>query len=368
LQRPGAKRAGTGLPSWFENLLPDRGTELRRRLCALYSLRDGQSFALLHALGHDLLGAVEARSTDGDVGPDDEPTTSPEGATERIDEGTPRLSALTGVQMKFSMSMVGRGLALPASGPRGHWIIKLPLAGFDELPEIERTTMTWARESGFDVPEHFTPELAKLSGIPAEWIGGATRAFAVKRFDRRDDGTKIHQEDLCQALDILPGNKYGTGPPSISFDGALRFVTDFAGEPTGREMARRIGFMIASGNDDAHLKNWSLLWGAATRPTLTPCYDLVSTISWPEFGWSRPEGPQLALPLGGQRLFRHIDKGTLVAFAERSAQAWAKEEVMTGIVRAMEALHRLGREVPERMRSALDIHRKVVPVLNDVDH
>jgi hypothetical protein len=41
---------------------------------------------------------------------------------------------------------------------------------------------------------------------------------------------------------------------------------------------------------------------------------------------------------------------------------------MTGIVRAMEALHRLGREVPERMRSALDIHRKVVPVLNDVDH
>jgi HipA-like protein len=55
LRRPGPRQQGTGLLPWFENLLPEPGSELRRRICAVHGLRDGQSFALLAALGRDLV-------------------------------------------------------------------------------------------------------------------------------------------------------------------------------------------------------------------------------------------------------------------------------------------------------------------------
>jgi serine/threonine-protein kinase HipA len=363
LLNPGVKQAGTGLLSWFENLLPERGSELRRRFCELHSLRDGQSFALLGALGRDLLGAVEVHAVGSDLGdlaPSDEP------AIVREEGGPLRLSALTGAQMKFSMSMVGERLVLSAQGAQSYWIVKFPGDRFEELPEVERATMSWARAAGFEVPEHFTPDVTSLVGIPPDWIGGATRAFAIKRFDRRADGTKVHQEDLCQALDVLPGNKYGDTLPRVSFDGALRFVTDIAGEAQGREMARRMGFVLASGNGDAHLKNWSLLWGAATRPKLTPCYDLVSTISWPDLGWERSNGPEMALSIGGERLFRRIGVAALDAFSTRSRRAWAKGEVLEGIARAKQAWRQIADEAPERMRCALETHWEAVPILREV--
>lgn len=367
LSRPGPRQVGTGLPAWFDNLLPERGTELRRRLCALHSLREGQSFALLHALGRDLLGAVEVRATDEGAGDDTTAEPTSDGPpSERGASGALRMGALTGVQMKFSMSMVGEGLTLDAYGGRSHWIVKLPAAQFPELSEVEQATMTWAREAGFEVPEHFTPQVAALEGIPKDWLGAATLAMAVKRFDRRDDGTKIHQEDLCQALDLPPGDKNGDGTPRVAFDGALRFVTDLAGDAEGREMARRLGFMLASGNGDAHLKNWSLVWGAATRPSLAPCYDLVTTIAWPELGWERDDGPTLALALGGERLFRRVGSVALDAFAKAVGRSWVRDEVLDGIARAVRAWPRVANLAPERMRRAVAVHWERVPVLEDL--
>jgi serine/threonine-protein kinase HipA len=265
------------------------------------------------------------------------------------------------------MSMVGEGLALAAYGGRSHWIVKLPAAQFPELSEVEDATMTWAREAGFDVPEHFTPKVAELRGIPQDWLGSATLAFAVKRFDRRDDGTKVHQEDLCQALDLLAGNKYGDGAPRMTFDGALRFVIDAAGEAEGREMARRLGFMLASGNSDAHLKNWSLVWGAATRPKLAPCYDLVSTIAWPELGWDLKDGPDLALALGGERRLRAVGRLAVDILQTSVGRAWVSDEVLSGVVRAKEAWRRVVDRAPERMRRAVETHWRRVPLLDEVE-
>ncbi len=361
LLRPGRRPRVPGLPNWFDNLLPERESELRRRLCAMYSLRDGQSFALLAVVGHDLLGSAYV-SPAASISDDIEPPTTEEDAGH---EPSPdrRLSALTGNQLKFSMSMVGERLAVPARNESGAWIVKLPGQQWDELAEVERATMTWAARSGFDVPEHFTVPIARLDGLPTDWLGRAQSAYAIRRFDRRDDGTRIHNEDLCQALDLPPANKYGNDP-KVTLDGALRFVTDFAGEAAGREMGRRIGFVIASGNDDAHLKNWSLLWGDAVRPTLTPCYDLVCTIAWPDLGWERPDGPRLALGLGQEHLFRKIDLATLDTFAERSQIPWAKDEVREGILRAKESWREIEGVAPERMRRALEIHWKNVPVLS----
>ena len=367
LRAPGSKHAGTGLPAWFENLLPEVDSPLRRRLCAAYGLRLGQSFALLSALGHELSGAVEAHSEsssesagdEAEIAADDDPETKSL-VMER------RFSALAGMQLKFSMSMTNDRLAFPAHGKGGLWIVKLPGREFSDLPNVEHATMSWANAAGFDVPSHFVLASERLDGIPLGWTEEATGAFAVKRFDRRDDGSKVHQEDLCQALDLLSGNKYGDVSPKITFEGALRFVADVCGEAEGREMARRMGFVIASGNGDAHLKNWSLLWGDATKPTLTPCYDFVATIAWRRLGWSRSGGPEVALRFGGEHRFARLDATVVATHAQKSGLPWAEEETMAGIQRARDAWAQVREEAPALMRDAIVTHWASVPLLRAV--
>ena len=128
--------------------------------------------------------------------------------------------------------------------------------------------------------------------------------------------------------------------------------------------------MIASGNSDAHLKNWGLIWGDSSRPALAPCYDLVATITWEDrLGWkarrgpkaTRP-GPELALKLGRQKLFRQLDERALSAFAA-STHRWAEEEVRAGILRARDAWPAVADAAPPRMRAALADHWKAVPLL-----
>ena len=226
--------------------------------------------------------------------------------------------------------------------------------------------MTWARNAGFDVPDHFVVRSSDLLGVPVSWIDEMPSAFAVKRFDRREDGSKIHQEDLCQALDVPPFQKYQeSGQRRVSLDGVVRFVADVAGEEQGRELARRIGFVIASGNSDAHLKNWSLLWGNADRPGLAPCYDFVSTIAWSNlFGWDTAEGLQLSLGLGREKDFARLTQFTLEDHAANSHCAWSKDEIMSGIERARDALPSIASIMPHSMRRALETHWTRVPLLS----
>ena len=138
------------------------------------------------------------------------------------------------------------------------------------------------------------------------------------------------------------------------------------GEEDAREMARRMGFVIASGNGDAHLKNWSLLWGERTRPTLTPCYDLVATIAWESMGWDQTNGPTLALPLGGEIRFRNLTAQCLEACAVGSSCSWAKDEILAGIERSRAAWPEIEEIAPGRMRSAVAKHWSAVPLLDEL--
>jgi serine/threonine-protein kinase HipA len=140
-------------------------------------------------------------------------------------------------------------------------------------------------------------------------------------------------------------------------------ATDVCGEVDGREMARRIGFVIASGNTDAHLKNWSLIWGEKERPSLAPCYDFVTTIAWATLGWERPRGAELALELGGTTHFRMLTESTLDDSARRSGLDWTKQEVLIGIERARSAWAEVAPAAPRRMSEALARHWSLVPLL-----
>jgi serine/threonine-protein kinase HipA len=163
----------------------------------------------------------------------------------------------------------------------------------------------------------------------------------------------------------LPSAKYGgVGAVQVTFDSLLRLVNDIAGEASSREAARRLGFTIASGNDDMHLKNWSLLWGNAERPELTPCYDLVSTVAWRDkHGWGVSGGPQLALSVGNTKRFVSLQTRTLDVLCRKSGLSWAATEVQAGIARARDAWLSSAPDMPELMLPALEEHWQSVPLL-----
>jgi len=366
LRRLGPRSHASDLPAWFENLLPERESPLRLRLSQLYNLREGQSFELLKAVGHDLIGAVEVKPSDGAY-QDELPRAVADKDGSEGELKLDRLSALTGMQLKFSMSMVNERLVLSAKSNSSSWIVKLAGAEYDELAEVEHTTMTWAQHAGFSVPPCFVVPFDQLHGLPRDWVERPTPALAIRRFDRRADGSKIHQEDLCQALGIRSREKYGDQDSRIGFDGALRLVSDACGLEDGHEMARRIGFMIASGNSDAHLKNWALLWGDRLRPRLAPCFDLVATVSWPsKLGWERRGGPRLALHLGNESSFRNLSMLALDRLVASTSFTWARSSILDGIERAKATWPEVEPSAPTRMRDAILQHWEAVPLLETV--
>lgn len=367
LRNPGVQVSGTGLPPWFENLLPEVGSALRERICRTHGLREADSLGLLTVLGQDLPGAVEVRPL-GDHDPD-LPSAPP--TTDAAPTQAWRFS-LAGMQIKLSMRANGQRLTLPVRAESGeYWIVKIPGASYADLPQVEHATMNWAAAAGLPVPPVRVVATELLDGVPAGWVDQVRQAFAISRFDRRPDGTRIHHEDFCQALNLLPLFKYAdAGQARPSYDTLLRLVNDLAGPDEARAFAARLGFVIACGNDDAHLKNWSFCWGAALRPTLSPVYDYVSTVAWRDLhGWGTPKGPTLGLKLGGVREFRALNQAALERCAARAAlpgappARWVIEAVEDGIRRARLAWPAVVAQAPPAMRRALVEHWETVPLL-----
>ncbi|MBK8212885.1 MAG: HipA domain-containing protein [Myxococcales bacterium] len=360
--------AGGTMPAWFENLLPEYDPhapkKLRQYLCARLGIRETQSFRLLAALGHDLPGGVEARPVDtSDSGPELE---APSATDDRL-----RFSSVAGMQLKFSMSLVRSGFVLGATKGARQYLVKLPGAfsgsgGEASLVEVERATMAWTRASGLEVPAHEIVSTKLLSGIDPGWVPEDGTAFAIERFDRSPSGTKLHVEDLCQALGLAPRHKYGVLERGTFGAGSLvAFVADQAGDEEAREATRRLGFVLASGNNDAHLKNWAFVWPAgAPRPKLSPCYDQVATVAWREhFGWALAGGPTLPLAFGSTHRFRLLDDEAVAHAAKAARASWFRDELLEGITRARSAYASVGSVVPAPMHEGLVEHWASTPLL-----
>jgi len=356
---PGPRDGGARLPAWFENLLPEVGSPLRRRVCEHHGLHEHDGPALLEVLGRDLPGAVVVR---GAVDPD-------EGWDDDAESGVAFASRLrfsvAGMQPK--LSMIRRDddrFVLPARDELGDWFVKLAGPRYEELPLVEDATMRWARATGLDVPEHRLVPVDQLIDVDPSFVAGTTRAFAIQRFDRIA-GERIHQEDLAQALEVHPYDKYGgTGRLAVSYDSLTRLVADACGDEARGDMIERLAFTIACGNDDAHLKNWSFQWPhGEARPRLSPCYDFVATVSWPEFGWSADTEPELALPFARSKRLVDLDAARVASFAQRARAPDSVDVFMAALERAQTAWRDLEAEVPDRMRSALQEHWARVPVL-----
>ena len=130
-----------------------------------------------------------------------------------------------------------------------------------------------------------------LPGLDERFVEFGQFVFAIERYDRTPDGSRIHQEDFAQVRGIPPDLKYG----GASYEGLARFVGDQCGRDDLLEFIHRTVFMLLSGNTDAHLKNWSLVYPDKRSARLAPAYDFVFVRNYP--GLDR----RLALPLAKER-------------------------------------------------------------------
>ncbi|HBL29550.1 MAG TPA: hypothetical protein DD490_22170, partial [Acidobacteria bacterium] len=174
------------------------------------------------------------------------------------------------------------------------------------LVENELAVLEWARGAGFDVPEcsledvsALTPALRGHAGPPEG------RVLVIRRYDR-EGSRRIHQEDFAQVAGLSPRLKYD----QLTYEKLARLVQGIAGPAAYVEFVRRLAFVVASGNADAHLKNWSLVYPDGIEARLSPLYDQVCTIAWPEMA------PELSLKLAGLKSLKQVDERSFRRLAE----------------------------------------------------
>lgn len=202
--------------------------------------------------------------------------------------------ALTGVQPKISLSLNGEqgNKRLTLVGLWGDYIMKPQSTDFAFMPEVEDLTMHLAKLFRVETAEH---ALIKTSA--------GKIAYITKRFDRAK-GKKIHVEDLCQLSELLTEQKYKS-----SYERVGKIIMQYATN-SGLDVIkyfRLVLFSFLTGNNDMHLKNFSLMH-TDKGILFSPAYDLLNVnLIYPD------DNEDLALTLGGRK--RKIKRSDFDQFA-----------------------------------------------------
>ena len=330
--------------TWLDGLLPDKQS-VREEWAEQQKAQTPEPMALLATpVGLDCAGAVqfcrpgeEGAIYDRDSGVEwhaadeiaDWARRAKRGQRQQL--GTHLRHSLGGWQTKVALHRVGDEWGTPFGDQPTTWILK---PGIDPRPDVG---VSWPNS---DLIEHVTMAAARHLGLDAahttiERFAGE-RVLAVRRYDRDQEGERwlrTHQEDLCQALNVLSTQKYqsdeGPGPEAI-----LGLLHDESSDKDADRTRFLDGLIFnwAIGGTDGHAKNYSvLLRGGQTN--FAPLYDMMTEIPY----WSGQEVTNL-------RTAMRIGEGYTLSAADRPS-AWA---------RAAERFGLNPEQVVERVRYILD--------------
>ena len=283
------------LPPYLLNLLPE-GARLELILKAARNRDD--FLGLLTRLGWDTIGDVAILPHGAELG--EHPVSVPQSKLSKVNfwdlfyEGISDRpdAAIPGAQEKISSSTIAFGIRRE-SCPSA--ILKLNPKKYPMLVQNEEFFLRMARGCGIE---------SNRAGVVQDRDGNS--GLLVERFDRIKEGKviyKLHQEDACQLLNTVPGNKY-----DVSMRDIAEKIQDICTAPIVeiQRLLQLYAFSYLIGNGDLHAKNISVLWGRAVR--LSPAYDLLSTLPY-------PIDQHMALSLDGKNdNFRVAD---FMAFGER---------------------------------------------------
>lgn len=217
----------------------------------------------------------------------------PYSAEEQRSEALKRAAKMSiqGMQPKISVRLNLSRETFSVVDRGGRFIVKPQSDLYRELPENEDLTMRLARAVGIVTP---------LSGLL--YCKDGAFSYFVKRFDRRGRD-RVAVEDFAQLSGRTRDTKYDS-----SMERVAAVVNQYCTFPAVErvELLRRTLFSFLVGNEDMHLKNFSLIV-EEDSVRLSPAYDLVNTtLALPG------AQEELALPLKGKK--RRLSKNDLLRY------------------------------------------------------
>ena len=189
--------------------------------------------------------------------------------------------SIQGVQPKLSAKLNAKDEIFNVVDRGGEYILKPQNIFYPELPENESLTMKLAELIEIEVP---------LSGMVYSSDGKFT--YFIKRFDRYGRNKKLSVEDFAQLAGKSRDTKY-----DYSMEKLVTLIDAFCTFPAIEKVKlfRLIIFNFLIGNEDMHLKNFSLITRDG-KVELSPAYDLLNTtIVVPK------SQEEIALPLAGKK-------------------------------------------------------------------
>jgi len=202
------------------------------------------------------------------------PYNSPASSTETNDmfEANQNHMSISGVQEKFSVLLDKNKLRLINENEQGTYILKpIPGAGKkpDQMPANEHLTMQIARQV-------YGIETAENALI---FFKDGTPAYITKRFDVKEDGSKLAQDDFASLAKRTPqthGEHYKyLGNYVDMFELMRNYLTTYKIEAP--KLLRILVFNYLFSNGDAHFKNFSILETPFGDYRLSPAYDLLNS-------------------------------------------------------------------------------------------
>jgi serine/threonine-protein kinase HipA len=264
---------------------------------------------------------------------------------EEIDELAAQIirsqTTLTGVQPKLSLNLSRHegGGRLTIVGLWGGYIFKPQTSQFDQLPENEDLTMHLA-------------EAVRIRTVPHSLIRMADGSigYITKRIDRRSNGEKIDMEDMCQ-ITLHPTEYKYKG----SYEQVAKGIMKYCDMPKLdlTNCMQILLFCFITGNNDMHLKNFSL-FSPNGKYQLAPAYDLLNVaIANPQ------DREDLALTLNGKRSNIHLSDFMIAAKA-----MGIEEKVMSRMIDQMHNALPTWEEIIERSFLSLENREKYATLIS----
>jgi serine/threonine-protein kinase HipA len=194
--------------------------------------------------------------------------------------------SIQGIQPKLSARLNLQNSCFEITDRGGRYIIKPQHDIYPELPENEDLCMRMAEAVGIAVPLH-----------ALVYCQDGSFSYVIKRFDRIGRNARIAVEDFAQLMGMNRETKY-----DVSMEKAIA-VLDLCTFPVIERVRlfRRCIFNFLVGNEDMHLKNYSLITHDG-RTELAPAYDfLSSTTAYLDLGKQLDQIEEIALPLKGKK-------------------------------------------------------------------
>lgn len=342
---------------YLQGLLPD-DPNVRADIANRYSCLGENPFDLLSHIGLDCPGAVQL---------------VPEGDASLVESRPGNLVELSGPDLENRLRLLREHASSPwDANHEGRWSLggaqsKMALRyqgghwydceGSEPTTHILKPGVTGYDNQALD--EYLCQRVALKMGLPAakvEYLAfGSEHAVSIQRYDRiiGADGTvtRVHQEDLCQALGVDPNRKYAEqGGPSSPDVLALLATTEAEAAHNLQLFILYLLFNYLIGATDAHAKNYSILLSADSSAVLAPLYDVASIAPYQSLSPRRRKPLRAAMSIGGENRFGMLDNSHLEQLshdANLMAAGVTLEWINSSAIR-------MASQMPAALQSALD--------------